>query len=69
MIDVEQHVMQEAVKQVVELGQCRGKGIHCVDWQSVLIGPPQSPFSERKQVLFVQCTQCGLAVRTPQCLG
>ena len=68
MTNVEQHVTQETVEQLVYLGKCQGKGIHCVDWQSVLIGPSQSPFSERKKVLFVHCTQCALAVRTPQTL-
>lgn len=66
MIDVEQHVMQEAAKQVAELGQCRGKGIHCIDWQSVNSGILHSPFSKMHQVLTVVCTQCGMIVRIPQ---
>jgi hypothetical protein len=68
MTNVEQPVTQETVEQLVYLGQCQGTGMHCIDWQSVFIGPPQSPFSERKKVLFMHCERCGLAVRTPQAL-
>ncbi len=68
MLDLEQQEIQEAVKQVAELGQCRGKGIHCIDWLSVYSGTPHSPFSKLHRVLIVVCTQCGLIVRIPQTL-
>jgi hypothetical protein len=69
MLDLDQHVMQEAVNQLVDLSKCGGKGFHCVDWQLVRSGPLQNPFSKGKKVLFVQCTQCGLPVRIPQFLS